>query len=281
MRKWRKQLCGLLVPLILCHFIAFSLAENGTPDPSQTVSVSVVEIYEANPITIQLSGYALDDKEMGALTLACEPVDDAARDFRVCDSPESISAMKSGYLNIALIDYKRDFAAPVEAGEVMGSMSWLSNQGEVLEFRLVATRSVAARTPPPSIEDIVDAAPETSPELSFLSDEELMSLAQYVTTEMFTRGILYEYLYGGDFLVGEDIPAGVYVLEATAVYDNDYFGPIAECTVYDFQEDSGEWHVWSSPDVTAVGQRVNITLRNGQKLRVWNGEFRIIQVRLR
>lgn len=118
-------------------------------------------------------------------------------------------------------------------------------------------------------------------DLKALSDEALTELYRSAGDELMARGLLYEYLYGGDFLVGEDIPAGVYVLEATAVYDNEYFGPIAECTVFEYRDEQGEWHVWSDPDVTTVGQRINITLRDGQKLRVWNGEFRIVSVRLR
>ena len=58
-----------------------------------------------------------------------------------------------------LISYDRSFAAPVEAGETMGTMTYFDDNGISYTYYLIASRSVARReNMPKTIDEIYEAA---------------------------------------------------------------------------------------------------------------------------
>ncbi len=134
---------------------------------SQYTSVSPIELYEANPISIQTSGYSLQDPAMGTLTLTCVAASQEAKDCRVIDTFDHVEEMKANLQSIVMIDYTRDFTAPIRAGDVVGTMTWLQDNGVAVTYNLVASRSVAARENlPPTLEEIEqrsDADPNPFP----------------------------------------------------------------------------------------------------------------------
>ena len=67
--------------------------------------------------------------------------------------------------NVVYIQYTRDFAAPIEAGEVMGTMTYFLDSGEAVEYNLVASRKIAEReNKPKTLQTLIDEAnSDTSP----------------------------------------------------------------------------------------------------------------------
>ena len=116
---------------------------------SQYVSVSPADLYARAPITLSTSTYALDDGNLGRVTLNCVPADAISRNKRIIATKDEVEAMAANFLEIALIDYTRDFAAPVTAGEKMGTITWLFEDGTIGTYDLVATRTVNRRSNAP------------------------------------------------------------------------------------------------------------------------------------
>ena len=123
---------------------------------AQYTSVSPVDLYNSNPISLQTSGYSLTDSLLGTLSLSCVPADSAAREARIIATYDEVEYMMANYRSMAFIDYSRDFTAPIQAGDVIGTLSWPLENGQVVTYNLVANRTVAARDNlPKTIEEIV------------------------------------------------------------------------------------------------------------------------------
>lgn len=114
---------------------------------SQYVSVTPQELYAMNPITIEVSRYSLNDPNMGRLSLSCVPQDSqAAADAHIIATHDDVENMAATLRTTALIQYTRDFTAPISAGEVMGTMSYfIEGRYEPVVYNLLATRSVRVR----------------------------------------------------------------------------------------------------------------------------------------
>ena len=126
---------------------------------SQYTSVTPIDLYNMNPITIETSNYSLQDSNMGKLALTCRPVNpaDAVRANIVATFAE-VKAMASNLKKTVIISYVRDFEAPFTAGEVVGTMTFFPDGGEPVEYHLVASRSIGAReNAPPSLQEIIDS----------------------------------------------------------------------------------------------------------------------------
>ena len=64
--------------------------------------------------------------------------------------------MAASIQDTLLIQYSRDFEAPIAAGEVMGTMTYFPEKGDPAVYDLVASRSVAVReNVPKTLEQIV------------------------------------------------------------------------------------------------------------------------------
>lgn len=139
---------------------------------TQYISTSVQEVYNLNPKVISISSYSLDDAQLGQLELEIRKMDPAANDSLVTRKSSRDEQIKL-YNDRTQIDYTRTLDAPVNAGEVMGIMTYTPPGGQAapVEYELVATRSVLRRASlAPSVDEIYaysDADPNPFPRFSF------------------------------------------------------------------------------------------------------------------
>ncbi len=136
---------------------------------SQYTSSTLTEMYLENPLKVYTSGYDMSDKELGVLELSAVP-SDPTKTVEISGTYAEIEAMTANLRNMVLVQYTRDLQAPIEAGEVMGKMTYVTEQGEAIEYNLLATRSITARqNRPPSLADIIamtEADPNPFPPLT-------------------------------------------------------------------------------------------------------------------
>ncbi len=137
---------------------------------SQYVSVTPIELYDMNPITIETSGYSTSDTGRGRLQLIARAGEGGGSTTIVATKAE-ITRMANDIQNTLLFQYTRDFAAPITAGEVMGTMTYFPEKGDPVVYNLVAARSIARReNAPKTLEEIVEetyADPNPFPPFSF------------------------------------------------------------------------------------------------------------------
>ncbi len=121
---------------------------------SKYVSSSPLDLYNMNPLIIETSGFSLTDGDMGKLELDLVPIQQS--NIKIITTKEKLDQMSKDLYNTALVEYSRDFRAPISAGETMGTLTYLSNQtGESASFNLVASRTIDKRENAPlSISDI-------------------------------------------------------------------------------------------------------------------------------
>ena len=122
---------------------------------AQYVSVTPIELYNMNPITIETRSYSLNDPNMGKLDLVCVVAESGQNAYIIATEAE-VNEMAKNLRGTMLIEYKRDFVAPIEAGEVMGTMTYVTDDGVPVRYNLIAARSVAVReNMPKTLEEIV------------------------------------------------------------------------------------------------------------------------------
>lgn len=122
---------------------------------SQYVSVTPIDLYNMNPITLETNNYSLDDVSMGKLRLTCVPTD-GTRTARITATQDDVDLMAKNLKQTVLIEYTRDFAAPIEAGEIMGVMTYFPEDDEPVEYNLIASRSIRRRENAPlTLEEIL------------------------------------------------------------------------------------------------------------------------------
>lgn len=110
---------------------------------SQYVSVTPVELYEMNPITIETSGYSTSDPNRGKVRLLCQSGTTVSP--TIVATRDEIRQMAANLKDTVLIQYTRDFAAPISAGEQMGTLTYFPETGEPVVYQLTAARSVEKR----------------------------------------------------------------------------------------------------------------------------------------
>jgi D-alanyl-D-alanine carboxypeptidase (penicillin-binding protein 5/6) len=124
---------------------------------SQYVSVSPVELYDMNPIVLETTGFSKDDPDLGRLPLNLVPLDTSATAAIVATRTQ-VESMARDLQQLVIIEYIRDFAAPIDAGEQMGTLTYFppDGSGDPVEYGLVASRSINVReNAPKSIEQII------------------------------------------------------------------------------------------------------------------------------
>ncbi|MEG0049877.1 MAG: D-alanyl-D-alanine carboxypeptidase family protein [Clostridia bacterium] len=143
---------------------------------TQFVSMTPQQMYNQNPILVETSGFSLEDKNMGRLELEIKPTE-GARTVQIVATKAEMEAMARNIKQTALIEYTRDFTAPIEKGEVMGILTYYpADGGSAVVYNLIAQRTILRReNAPKSIEEIeaeVYADPNPLPpltvELAFL-----------------------------------------------------------------------------------------------------------------
>ncbi len=137
---------------------------------SQFVSMTPPELYRENPIQVETSAFSLDDPGYGRLELGVKPRA-GARSVYIVATKSEMESMARNLRQTVLIEYSRDFVAPIAEGEVMGSMTYYpTDGGSPVIYDLVATRSIARRENAPlsleEIEALVMADPNPFPPLS-------------------------------------------------------------------------------------------------------------------
>ena len=120
---------------------------------SQYMSVTPVDLYNMNPITIETSNYSTSDSSRGRLQLICKPLSGSAE---IVATKSEIKRMADNLTDLVLIQYTRDFQAPVTAGEEMGTLTYFPDVGDPAVYSLTASRSIDQReNVPKTLEQIV------------------------------------------------------------------------------------------------------------------------------
>ena len=161
---------------------------------SQYVSISPVDLYNMSPITIETSGYSTSDTNRGKVLLVCQPSADGDS-ARIVATKAEVDRMAANLTEHVLIQYTRDFAAPITAGEQIGTLTWFPEFGDPVVYSLTASRTVDRREDAPrSLEDIINetlADPNPLPPLSFelvlIFASPLLVLAAFVVAVIILR----------------------------------------------------------------------------------------------
>ena len=125
---------------------------------SQYVSITPIELYNMNPITVETSNYSTSDTNRGRLQLVCQS---SGSSPVIVATKEEVTQMAANLKDIVLIQYTRDFAAPIEAGEEIGTMTYFPDTGEPVTYQLTAARSIAKReNAPRTLEEIIRSVNE-------------------------------------------------------------------------------------------------------------------------
>lgn len=135
---------------------------------SQYMSVTPIDLYNMNPITIETSNYSTSDTNRGKVQLVCKPMEGSAV---IVTTQSEVNRMAQNLTDIVLIQYTRDFQAPIEAGEQLGTMTYFPDTGDPAVYELVASRGVAQReNVPKTLEQIITetyADPNPFPPFNF------------------------------------------------------------------------------------------------------------------
>ena len=122
---------------------------------SQYVSITPIDLYNKNPITIETKGYSLEDSNIGKLPLTCVVAQSGTNASMIVKEDE-VDSLSRNLRDTMLIEYTRDFSAPIEAGEIMGKMTYITPENKAVVYNLIASRSIAQRENiPKTIEQIV------------------------------------------------------------------------------------------------------------------------------
>ena len=138
---------------------------------SQYVSVTPLDLYNMNPITIETNNYSTSDPNRGKIQLTCQLSDPGSVPPKIIVTTAEMKRMAANLRNIVSIQFLRDFAAPVTAGETLGTMTYYPTYGNPVVYLLTASRSVSRReNVPKTLEEIInetEADPNPFPPLSF------------------------------------------------------------------------------------------------------------------
>ena len=137
---------------------------------SQYMSVTPADLYNMSPITIETSNYSTSDPNRGKVQLICVPLSGTSS-AEIVTTKSEIKRMADNLKDLVLIQYTRDFQAPVTAGEQMGTMTYFPEHGDPAVYSLNASRSIDKReNVPKTLEEIIaetNADPNPFPPFSF------------------------------------------------------------------------------------------------------------------
>ncbi len=149
---------------------------------SQFVSMTPEEMYNQAPLEVETSGFSLEDENLGRLPLELKTLE-GTRQVHIVATKTEMEAMARNLKQTVLIEYTRDFAAPIEAGEVMGKMTYYpADGGSPVVYELVASRSIQRRlNAPKSLEEIeAEVYADPNPFPPFSVELLAMALAPFV-----------------------------------------------------------------------------------------------------
>lgn len=120
---------------------------------TQYVSATPKELFEQNPFTVDISGFSETDTQLGKLPLSLKLLSN--KECYITGTQDELDALAYNFKSEVVIQYQRDFAAPVNAGEQMGTLTYYPAGADAVEYALIATRTVEARTDvPPTLAQI-------------------------------------------------------------------------------------------------------------------------------
>ena len=138
---------------------------------SQYISVTPMDLYNMNPITIETNNYSTSDPNRGKILLSCQLQNPESVSPKIVSTSSEVKRMAANLKNIMVFQYARDFSAPITAGETIGTMTYYPQYGDPVVYLLTASRSVARReNVPKTLEEIVNetyADPNPLPPFSF------------------------------------------------------------------------------------------------------------------
>ena len=113
---------------------------------TQFVSVTPMQLYQMNPTEIGTSGYSLEDTNLGRLELGITARMDTVP-IEIVTTQDEVEDMARNLRENVLIEYTREnFAAPITAGEVFGTLTYYPEDGgDPAVYDLYATRSIERR----------------------------------------------------------------------------------------------------------------------------------------
>ncbi|MBR1708745.1 MAG: D-alanyl-D-alanine carboxypeptidase [Clostridia bacterium] len=121
---------------------------------TQIESITPEALYAEDPRVIEIAGFDLDDPQHGNLTLGIRAVDES-KDMTIVGRRSTINSLRDSFSQISSVSWTREFRAPIDVGDVMGVLTFYSQNNGIATYDLVATRSVAAReNAPPTLEQI-------------------------------------------------------------------------------------------------------------------------------
>ena len=122
---------------------------------SQYMSVTPLDLYNMNPITIETNNYSTKDTNRGKILLSCQ-MKDSFDSPRIVSTVSEIKRMAANLTDTVLIQYVRDFSAPIQAGEELGTMTYFPARGDPVVYSLTASRTVERReNAPKTLEEII------------------------------------------------------------------------------------------------------------------------------
>lgn len=123
---------------------------------TQVESISPESLYAENPRVIDVAGFSLDDPNHGELTLGIRAVDEE-KNMIIVGNKEKIDLLRENFNEVSVIKWNQSTVrAPVNAGDVIGVLTFYAENGSTADYELIATRSVAAReNAPPTLEEII------------------------------------------------------------------------------------------------------------------------------
>jgi D-alanyl-D-alanine carboxypeptidase (penicillin-binding protein 5/6) len=103
------------------------------------------EFYGKMPLSASITGYHPDDENAGVVQL--DPIPGATDDFSVLCLPDELDSVIGDFASRLSVAYTRDLVAPIQKGDIMGTLSLTTDAGEVLQTTLIAGRDVASAPP--------------------------------------------------------------------------------------------------------------------------------------
>ena len=124
---------------------------------TQVESISPEALYAEEPRVVSVAGFSPDDPGHGELTLGIRAVDET-KDMLIVGNREKIDLLRENFSQVSSIKWFNDgnFSAPINVGDVLGTLTYYAENGTTAEYQLIATRSVAMREDaPPTVAQII------------------------------------------------------------------------------------------------------------------------------
>ncbi len=110
---------------------------------SQFKTYSFMDLYQMLNLTRPISGAAEDDPSGGVIGLTALP--NRAGDYSVTVFDRDLPQVLTDFENHLTFEWTHDLTAPIEAGTIIGNVTFAGEDGSVVSAVLVSDRAVAAR----------------------------------------------------------------------------------------------------------------------------------------